>query len=171
MMAYRFAVDAAERVAAIAPVAGMMVVGRFAPARPVPILHIHSVDDPRALYLGGLGPAFPGTDVHSRHQSVEGGLARWIIADRCTIEPTEVDSRHVTMGGTEHTAELLLHEPCDSDARVAHWKLTGAGHGWPGHISRLAESIMGPDTTVIDAAEEVWRFVSGFRRPDAPPLR
>jgi hypothetical protein len=30
---------------------------------------------------------------------------------------------------------------------------------------------MGPDTEVIDAAEEIWKFVSRFRRADAPPLR
>ena len=29
---------------------------------------------------------------------------------------------------------------------------------------------MGPETHVIQAAEEVWRFVRGFSRPDAPPL-
>ena len=29
---------------------------------------------------------------------------------------------------------------------------------------------MGPETRVIEAAEEVWRFVRGFSRPDAPPL-
>jgi polyhydroxybutyrate depolymerase len=171
MMAYRLAVEAAERVAAIAPVAGMMVVERFAPARPVPVLHIHSLDDPRALYRGGLGPPFPGTDVRSRHQSVEGGLARWLIVDRCSTEPREAESRRVPAGQHEHTADLLVYEPCESDAAVAHWRLTGAGHGWPGHASPLPERLMGPDTTVIDAAEEIWKFVARFRRPDAPPLR
>ena len=56
MMAYRLAAEAAERIAAIAPVAGTMHLSRFAPARPVSVLHIHSVDDTRALYRGGLGP-------------------------------------------------------------------------------------------------------------------
>lgn len=171
MMAYRLAAEAAERVAAIAPVAGMMVVERFAPARPVPVLHIHSVDDPRALYRGGLGPPFPGTDVRSRHQSVEGGLARWLIVDRCSTEPREAESRRAPAGQGEHTADLLVYEPCESDAAVAHWRLTGAGHGWPGHASPLPERLMGPDTTVIDAAEEVWKFVARFKRPDAPSLR
>jgi hypothetical protein len=30
---------------------------------------------------------------------------------------------------------------------------------------------MGHETRVIDAATEIWRFVRGFSRPDAPPLR
>jgi polyhydroxybutyrate depolymerase len=171
MMAYRLAADAAERVAAIAPVAGMMVVERFAPSRPVPVLHIHSVDDPRALYLGGLGPPFPGTDVRSRHQSVEGGLARWMIVAQCASEPRVAESRRVDVGEHVHFADLLVYEPCETGAAVAHWRLTGVGHGWPGHASPLPERIMGPDTKVIDAAAEVWKFVSRFRRPDAPPLR
>src|SRR5258708_17603405 len=58
MMAHRLGAEASEAMAAIAPVAGGMVFQRFAPARPVPVLHIHSLDDPRALYHGGLGPAF-----------------------------------------------------------------------------------------------------------------
>ncbi|HEU5195339.1 MAG TPA: alpha/beta fold hydrolase [Methylomirabilota bacterium] len=171
MMAYRMAAEAAEHIAAVAVVAGMMAVGRFAPAQPVPVLHIHSVDDPRALYRGGLGPPFPGTDVRSPHPSVEGGLARWVIADRCATEPQVADTRHGSPDRGGHTAELLVHEPCETDAVVAHWKLTGAGHGWPGHASPLPERVMGPDTDVIDAAEEIWKFVSRFRRPDAPPLR
>jgi len=171
MMAYRLAAEAADRVAAVGAVAGMMVVERFSPAQPVAVLHIHSADDPRALYRGGLGPPFPGTQVRSRHASVEGGLARWMIMDRCATEPRVAESRTAAVGATTHTAELLVYEPCESDAAVAHWRLTGAGHGWPGHRSLLPERLMGPDTTVIDAAEEIWKFVARFRRPDAPPLR
>ena len=37
--------------------------------------------------------------------------------------------------------------------------------------SVLLERLMGPATDVIDAAEEVWRFVRTFTRPDAPPLQ
>ena len=46
IMAYRIAAEAAERVAAIAPVAGAMMQNEFSPSRAVPLLHIHSVDDP-----------------------------------------------------------------------------------------------------------------------------
>ena len=53
MMAYRLPAETAERIAAIAPVAGAMQLKAFAPARPMPVLHVHSVDDPRALDAGG----------------------------------------------------------------------------------------------------------------------
>ena len=71
-------------------------------------------------------------------------------------------------GGPEHTATLLVWAPCAAGAEVQLWKLTGAGHGWPGGHVRLPEKIMGPETVTIDAALEVWRFMSRFRRSDAP---
>jgi poly(3-hydroxybutyrate) depolymerase len=56
-------------------------------------------------------------------------------------------------------------------AEVQLWRLTGAGHGWPGGHVRLPEKVMGSESATIDAALEVWRFVSRFRRPDAPALK
>lgn len=173
MMAYRLAVEAPERIAAIAPVAGMMVSDRFPPARPVPVLHVHSVDDPRALYAGGLGPPFPFTNARVTHRAVEPELARWVAHDGCPAAPREAERRAAPAraGGVPHAAALFVWGPCADGAEVRLWKLTGAGHGWPGSRSQLSEKLMGPDTTVIDAATEVWRFVSRFHRPTAPALR
>jgi len=58
MMSYRLAAELGDRIAAIAPIAGGMVVDSIRSPRPVPIMHIHSVDDPRALYAGRRGPSF-----------------------------------------------------------------------------------------------------------------
>ena len=173
MMAYRLAAEAAERIAAIAPVAGAMQLAAFAPAKPMPVLHVHSVDDPRALYLGGLGPPFPFTRTRVEHNAVEAALARWAAFDGCAAEPSVVEERRAPEGGADagHTATLIDFAPCASGADVRLWKLTGAGHGWPGAPSVLGERLMGPETHVILAAEEVWRFVRGFSRPEAPPLR
>jgi len=173
MMAYRLAAEAAERIAAIAPVAGAMQLASFAPSRPVPVLHVHSVDDPRALYGGGLGPPFPFTRVRVEHRAVEADLARWAALAGCAVEPSVVEQRRAPEGRPDagHTATLLDYGPCTTGAGVRLWKLTGAGHGWPGAPPVLPERVMGPETHVIDAAEEVWRFVRGFSRLDAPPLR
>jgi polyhydroxybutyrate depolymerase len=169
MMAYRLAIEASERIAAIAPVAGAMQALSFPPARPVSVLHIHSVDDPRALYAGGLGPSFPGTQSRVSHRAVEPELQRWVAHDRCPAEPRTVEQRTTpSRGGADHTATLLLWGPCAGGAEVQLWKLTGAGHGWPGGHVPLPEKVMGPETVTIDAALEVWRFVSRFRRSDAP---
>jgi polyhydroxybutyrate depolymerase len=173
MMAYRLGAEAADRIAAIAPVAGTMHLASFQPARPVPVLHIHSVDDPRALYAGGLGPSFPFTKVRVQHNAVEAELARWAKLDGCQAEPQPVEEKLATGDGVEgeQTAVLLDYAPCSSGADVQLWKLTGAGHGWPGARPVLGKKLMGPEARVLSAAEEVWRFVQRFSRPDAPPLR
>jgi len=171
MMAYRMAIEASERIAAIAPVAGAMQTERFPPPRPVPVLHIHSVDDPRALYTGGLGPPLPGTQSRVAHRAVEGEIRRWVAHDRCPSEPRMAEQRTAPApGGPDHTAARLVWAPCAAGTEVQLWRLTGAGHGWPGSHVRLPEKVMGPDTVTIDAALEAWRFLARFRRPDAPPL-
>jgi len=138
----------------------------------MPVLHVHSVDDPRALYLGGVGPPFPFTRTRVDHNAVEGELARWAALDGCAAEPRSIEQRSGPENGPDagHTATLLDFAPCASGASVRLWKLTGAGHGWPGAPPVLPERFMGPETRVIQAAEEVWRFVRGFSRPGAPPL-
>ncbi|MCI0436923.1 MAG: prolyl oligopeptidase family serine peptidase [Gemmatimonadetes bacterium] len=166
MMAYRLAAERADRIVAIVPVAGAYNLERFAPVRPVALLHIHSVDDPRALYDGGLGPPFPGTNVRSSHRPVMEGIERWRRHNGCAMEPGPVASRTRKAGTMTagQTAELLRWDGCAPAATVAHWKLTGAGHGWPGNAQAEVRDIIGPATTLVSAAEEAWRFVAPIRR-------
>ncbi len=156
MMAHRLGAELPDRFAAIAPVAGAIVT-RAAPAKPVPVLHIHSVDDPRALYKGGLGPPFPGTDSRQLHTPVEESLARWAKANRCSSGPVEKEVREKE----KSSATLLAWQGCA--APLLHWKLTGAGHVWPGTPSRF-ERLLGPGTDVIDANEEIWKFFRSAAR-------
>jgi polyhydroxybutyrate depolymerase len=168
MMAYRLAAERADRIAAIVAVGGAMTLTKpFAPSRPVAVLHIHSVDDPRALYDGGLGPPFPGTNQRQQHRPVQEALDRWIERDGCASPPDTIETRHGRDGAPDsgHTATRLAWKPCTNGYDVVHWKLTGAGHGWPGHErNESRESLIGPATTIVDAADEAWRFVRRFRR-------
>jgi poly(3-hydroxybutyrate) depolymerase len=63
----------------------------------------------------------------------------------------------------------LVWAPCAAGAEVALWKLGGAGHGWPGGHIALPERVLGPETHVLSAAEEVFRFVSRFSLESPPP--
>jgi polyhydroxybutyrate depolymerase len=164
MMSYRLGAEAADVIAAIAPVAGAMTLDSFAPARPLPILHIHSVDDPRALYDGGLGPPFPLTNRRVEHQPVESVLARWATFDGCRSEPAEA-RRQVGPSGTDQTATLWVYSPCADGVEVALWKLTGVGHVWPGGTPDYLTRILGPSTAIIDANREMWAFLSRFKMP------
>ena len=157
MMAHRVAAELPDRIAAIAPVAGAMVFAGT-PKAAVPVLHIHSVDDPRALYAGGLGPPFPMTSNRVMHPPVSETLARWSAADGCTGEPKAAGSRKGSGPAAGHTATLLVYSGCS--VPLEHWKLTGAGHVWPGGRRDHLQRILGPGTDVIDANEEMWKFFS-----------
>jgi polyhydroxybutyrate depolymerase len=162
MMSYRVAAEAPDLLAAIAPVGGAMILEPFEGIRPMPVLHVHSVDDPRALYEGGLGPPVPLTRSRVDHNAVEAELQRWIALNGCPAEPALVEEK--TEAATGHTARRLRWAPCESGAEIELWKLTGAGHGWPGSDVGPRQRLVGPNTKVIIAADEVWRFVSRFRK-------
>jgi polyhydroxybutyrate depolymerase len=164
IMAWRLAAERADVIAAIVPVAGAMSLPSFAPARAVPVLDIHSIDDPRALYDGGLGPPFPGTRRRVMHAPVQHSLDSWLHVADCPPEPVIEETRRGRVGTAEasHTATKLVWH-CANDVEIAHWKLTVAGHGWPGSArDGLPENLVGPHTTIIDAAEEAWAFASQF---------
>ncbi len=167
IMSHRLAAERPDLVAAIAPVAGALDLMQFSPRRAVPVLQIHSVNDPRALYNGGLGPPFPGTNNQVFHQPVQAGLDRWVATNRCRTRPDTTEVRRGAAGTREadHTATHLVWRACADGAVVAHWKLTGSGHAWPGDsLPPGRERLAGPQTTIVRAAEEVWKFVSRFSR-------
>lgn len=135
--------------------------GAFKPSRPVAVLDIHSVDDPRAIYIGGQGPPYPGTNVRSSHRAVMDGVNNWVRNNGCMTTPRVADTKKAK----DQTATLMVWDGCKSGAEVAHWKLTGVGHAWPGNLkAEMREEIIGPPTTLISAAEEAWSFVSRARR-------
>jgi len=159
MMAYRLAAEAPGLVAAIAPVSGSMVLMDFHSKHPVPVIHFHSVDDPRALYNGGLGPPFPGTATRNLHPPVEEQLAKWIAVDGCRGTPT-VAKKLIGKAGTPdqgNTATKLVYSPCTTGSNVVLWKLSGSGHVWPGRDVRF-ERFLGRPTHLLDANEEIWSF-------------
>ncbi len=168
IMAYRIAAEAAERVAAIAPVAGAMMQDEFSPNRAVPLLHIHSVDDPRALYEGGLGPPFPIGGGQVLHQPAMDGILAWVARNGCAVQPQIGEEREGGSGTPNegHRAERLTWDPCETGAPVIHWRLHGVGHGWPGVLlSPAREELVGTSTTLLSAAAEAWMFFENHALP------
>lgn len=162
MMSYRLAVELPEAIAAIAPVAGAMMLGSALPSQAKPVLHIHSVDDHRARYAGGLGERFPFTTVRLLHPSVEARLALWAKVNGCD-ETLQSTAQHEWSDaqGRLHTATLLRYGECRVE--TALWRLSGAGHVWPGGQLDYLPALLGPGTRVIDANEEIWRFLRRHR--------
>jgi polyhydroxybutyrate depolymerase len=166
MMAYRLAAEASHRIAAVAGVAGAMTLAPFRPAHPMPVMHIHSVDDGRALYHGGLAPAFPWTNTRVLHPPVEAMLEKWLAHNGC---PAKAEITAIVKGlsgaaDAEHTATRYTHAPCRAATEVVLWQLTGAGHVWPGGQQNFLPLLLGSGTRVIDANNEMWAFFARFRR-------
>lgn len=163
MMTYRLAESLGDRLAAVAPVAGI-VAPTTTNSNPVPILHLHSRDDPRALFDGGLGPPFPLTRTRVHHPPVTASLTAWAERNGCEPARAATDEASTWRGpDTEHRAVRLIYADCPAGATVQLWRLTGAGHVWPGATPALTR-ILGPATAVIDANAEIWAFFRDRRR-------
>ena len=169
MMSYRLAAELGDRIAAIAPIAGGMVVDSIRSPRPVPVMHIHSLDDPRALYSGGLGPPFPYTNVRVLQPNMDSVIARWIAFDRCPATPSVGETVHgrPDSPSAAHTATPYRYAPCAGSSEYIIWKLTGAGHTWPGAGVQPWQEYVGSATDVIRADTLMWRFFQRFSLRDS----
>lgn len=116
-MANRLACDMADVIAAIAPVAGAYNAWKnCAPARPVPVLAFHGLDDRIVPYEGvGRGNASP---------PIRDWASAWADRNGCDTAPSIV-SQTLTM-----TVEQWNN--CKSNAAVVLYTLGGHGHSWPG---------------------------------------
>jgi len=108
MMAHRLAAATSDLIAAVAPVAGGIVLPTINSTRAIPVMHIHSVDDPRALYIGGLGPPFPLTKSQVFHPNIDDVIAKWVRHNGCALEPTIIE-RHSDRDGRGHQATKYVN--------------------------------------------------------------
>ena len=165
-MASWLACELADRIAAIAPVAGLRAgvprAGDFrrpetktcTPLRAVPIITFHGVHDPTNRYDG---------DGESRWgYGVPSALQRWAGLDGCQAAPSEQKvSSHVTKvsyPGCRESAELILYR---TDAPVEH----GGGHVWPHPTNASSQGAVSDVETVdqLDASDLIWEFFSRHR--------
>lgn len=160
MMAYRLAAEAPDLVAAIAPIAGSMAIPQLATEHAVPIMHVHSLDDPRAPYEGGPGLPFPLTRHQEHHYPVEAQLQKWIDHNQCPGDPAKAPMLHGKEGTSEahHTAQMIAFSPCGTGADVLLWQLSGPGHVWPGGEPTPFQRFLGPATGIIQVNREMWEF-------------
>ena len=167
MMCDRLAREASDLVAAVVEVCGASLDTTVTPSRSVPVLHIHSVDDPRAAYNGGYGPKYLiGATDASYHANVDELMAWWVRQNGCSRNPKigTIITWRSSRRAKPHTAQRITWTGGRNGSEVVLIRLTGAGHGWPGQKPKLPEFIMGPYTNVIDANVELWNFCRRFTR-------
>ncbi|QQS14310.1 MAG: dienelactone hydrolase family protein [Rhodospirillales bacterium] len=154
-MAQRVGQELAPRVAAIAPVAGIMVAAPRAPARAMPVFYLSGDRDPLNPVEGGVislpwGGRYP-------KEPLAVVVGRWRALNGCPDAAARDDS-----GGVD----TLAWRGCRDGVEVRYSLVRGLGHEWPGGArSGLPESMVGPHSAALDATAEIWRFFARWRLP------
>jgi polyhydroxybutyrate depolymerase len=170
----------ADRVAAVAPVAGIREIDGCDPARPVPVVAFHGTADRFLAFDGGPGPAvaeLPAPDGSDRSladlqaegevggegdRSVTGAdpapgdpsvpeiVATWADRNGCDGEPESE--------GVADDVRIDRYS-CPPSANAELYRILEGGHTWPGsEFSASIESIVGKTTMSISANEVMWDF-------------
>ena len=142
---HRLACELSDRIAAIAPVSGVMGIDECDPGRAVPVLHFHGTADGLVLYNGGGVSGF---------MSVEDSTTGWAERDGCTGE------RQVSFDEGDALCERW--DSCDQGAAVELCTIDGGGHTWPGGRVPAAA---GKTSTDISASDRMWEFFSQHPMP------
>jgi polyhydroxybutyrate depolymerase len=155
----------ADRVAAVAPVAGIQNPAGCHPARAVPVIAFHGTADPFVAFTGGLGPSALNLPAHdgsgrtlgqtlrpaaTKGPSIPQNTAAWAKRNRCANRPTE------QMIASDVT---LIRYRCPAQADVELYRITAGGHSWPGStFSQAIASVVGHTTFSISADQLIWTF-------------
>jgi polyhydroxybutyrate depolymerase len=168
MMSSTVACVHSERIAAIAPIAGVMDPEGCELDRPVPVLAVHGTDDQILRFNGGVGgipgltadPAAPTTTAPPVDLDGEGYpaiVAAW--AERNGCDPQPVDEP------LEGTTDRIVHRSydCPDGADTEFYIVEGGGHSWPGsEFSRSIGDTVGHTTFDLDATALGWEFFQQF---------
>jgi poly(3-hydroxybutyrate) depolymerase len=154
IMAHRVASELSDRIAAIAPVGGPLMMEVPNNKRPVSVMHFHGTADEYAPFKGGFGKGFGGNKGVTNFRSVDHTIQSWIKANGCNPKPEalalpdkvadEMKSTRKAWSGGKDGSEVVLIE------------IEGGGHTWPGMEPPLAA--LGKSTMDISANDMMWDF-------------
>ena len=157
-MAHRLALQAGDRVAVLAAVAGGMpaALAESRPAHAVSAMLIHGTAD-RVSPIGGGYSRRRGPHGEPRGRTLSLGetAERWRAVDGCPPGP-----------GATRTTDYSSRTASDSGAggtRVVAWTVFGAGHTWPG--TPVPPEWDERSTLEFDAAEEICGFAAPLLVP------
>jgi polyhydroxybutyrate depolymerase len=137
--------ELADRVAAIAPVAGVDGMPTCTPSRPVPVMHFHGTADPLVPWNG---------DALLGFISVPDSIAGWAQRDGCTGSPVQTYANG--------NSTCATYQQCAGGADVTLCTIAGGGHTWPGG---LPVPVLGMTTTDISATDAMWTFFQAHPLP------
>jgi polyhydroxybutyrate depolymerase len=152
MLAYRLACDAADRFAAIAPVAATVVTDGCDPRVPVSVLHVHGLADENVPFEGGVPTRSFQADPPA-YRPVRESLDVFVRADGCTATP-----RVRTRGAV--TTERW--RGCTDRSAVELVTIADGGHSWPG--GQQMARVLDPPSTALDATAAIVDFFAAHPR-------
>jgi polyhydroxybutyrate depolymerase len=153
-LSHRLACQLSDRIAAVAPVAGVLGVARetCTPGRAVPILDFHGSSDPMVPYTGGT-PIVPQLGIGIDFLSVAESMDHWRSRNACSVfDKTFYQNGDVT---------CIQWPDCAQGAQTALCTIDGGGHTWPGGIPIPA----GKTSTDIDATAAMLDFFEAQPMP------
>jgi polyhydroxybutyrate depolymerase len=157
VMVYRLACELPDRIAAIAPVAGSMLMEVCQPKRPVSVLHFHGTQDEYVPFQGGIGKrSILGTKV----RPVEHSIQTWVKLDVCNEKPV-IDV--LSQKGDEMTVTRTSYKGGIDGTEVTMVVIEGGGHTWPG--MRTPARVLGKSATNVSANDLMWEFFQGHSLP------
>ena len=137
-MSHRLACELSTRIAAVAPVAGVLGITTCNPARPVPVMHFHGTLDPLVPYDGSPTLGFI---------SVPDTFSGWAKRENCTGDPVETYRKA--------DSHCSTYQKCAQGSEVTLCTVDGGGHTWPGG---LPVPTLGYTTTNLNATDAMWDF-------------
>ena len=149
-LSHRLACDLADRIRAIAPVAGVDVTTACAPARAVPMLEVHGTEDQNVPYYGGLGCGPSGVTT----PSVADTIARRAAFNACSGRPFT----SLVQGDGICTRQGKCPSGNDVDLCV----IPNGGHNWPGGLPPAGAGISGCPPTYQSQTFSASRVLWGF---------
>jgi polyhydroxybutyrate depolymerase len=125
-MSYRMACDVADRVAAIASLAGATFADEddCSPSEPVSVLQVHGTADETIAYEGGSTPIINGT-----YPSAAQTTATWAGYNGCAVEPAATGTTLdliATLDGAETSVQAF--GDCPEGVAVELWSIDGGPH-------------------------------------------
>jgi polyhydroxybutyrate depolymerase len=133
---HRMACELADRVAAIGPVAGLLLFQGCAPSRPMPVMMINGT-----------------SDTLSQYQYVAQGVDFWRAKNQCTTMSTTYQKGDAT---------CVTHSGCTAGADVVLCTIQNGGHQWPGGE---ALPFLGTKSDNLIATDALWDFFVAHPKP------
>lgn len=135
----RLGCEMADRIAAIAPVAGTTGVKDCNPSRPIPVLHIHGTGDKIVPYDGSKTLGFIGAPESTKD---------WAQRNGCKTTTTE----------TFHKDDVtcVTYDGCKEGVEVILCTIEDGGHTWPG--GNVVPPMVGEPSNTISATDTIWEF-------------